>query len=873
MLELRDYQKRSLDALESYLRLVVKHGAKMAFLHQTERPYRSVPKLPALPYVCLRVPTGGGKTFMACHALGISCKEYLQANRAVCLWLVPSNTIKDQTLAALRNRQHPYRQAVDEYFGGQVSVMDLKEALYVTRGNLTGDTCIIVSTLAAFRVEDTEGRKVYESAGALMDHFSGLTAELEAQLEKNGDSVIPYSLCNVLRLHRPIVIMDEAHNARTQLSFDTLDRFNPSCIIEFTATPETNHKPERGLFASNILHHVSAAELKAEDMVKLPIKLETRSEWKEVLAEALKTQRTLEAVALEEEKQTGEYIRPIVLLQAQSRSQSKETLTVEVIKQSLINDFKIPKEQIAVATGETREIDNVDLFGRGCPIRFIITVAALKEGWDCSFAYVLCSVAEIGSSRAVEQILGRILRLPRATRKQHAELNCAYALAASQRFIEAATSLKDALVENGFQRMEAELYVQSEDAQSTFFGAGTLFFEAQQVVPEKPDLTQLSAELRERVTFDPRTSTLGVTKPLTEEDKAALEQCFTTPEAKRAVEIIYQASHGRAVKGEAAPDARVPFKVPMLAIRVDGQLELFDESHFLDTAWLLSECDANLSDSEFPSEYVSGATGEIDVSDEGKVEVHFVDQIHRQLRLLGMEPGWDIASLTNWLDRQLLPHDDLTRTEATLFIHRLLTNLIESRGLKVEQLAGQKFRLRSAVAENIDQHRRAEAMKAYQRVLFSDEAEQIEVSSDICCIFSEDKYSPNWYYEGPYKFQKHFFPPPRIGELKSEGEEHDCAVFLDQLDAVKYWIRNLERRSDSSFWLQTPTDKFYPDFVALLNDGRYLVVESKGEIYWSNDDSKEKRAIGELWADRSKGECLFVMPKGNDRKAIIDSIK
>ncbi|MGA2286806.1 MAG: DEAD/DEAH box helicase family protein, partial [Dehalococcoidia bacterium] len=433
MLELRDYQRRSLDALESYLRLVVKHGAKMAFLHQTERLYRSVPQLPALPYVCLRVPTGGGKTFMACHALGIACKEYLQANRAVCLWLVPSNTIKDQTLAALRNRQHPYRQVVDEHFGGQVSVMDLKEALYVTRGNLTGDTCIIVSTLAAFRVEDTEGRKVYETAGALMDHFSGLSAELEAQLEKNGDSVIPYSLCNVLRLHRPIVIMDEAHNARTQLSFDTLDRFNPSCIIEFTATPETNHKPERGLFASNILHHVSAAELKAEDMVKLPIKLETRSEWKEVLTEALKTQRTLEAVALEEEKQTGEYIRPIVLLQAQSRSQTKETLTVEVIKQSLIDDFKIPEEQIAVATGETREIDDVDLFDRECQIRFIITVAALKEGWDCSFAYVLCSVAEIGTARAVEQILGRILRLPRATRKQHAELNCAYALAASQR--------------------------------------------------------------------------------------------------------------------------------------------------------------------------------------------------------------------------------------------------------------------------------------------------------------------------------------------------------------------------------------------------------------------------------------------------------
>ena len=108
-MELRQYQERSLDALESYLRLAAEHGAKMAFLHQTERPYRAVPQLPGLPYICLRIPTGGGKTLMACHALGIATTEFLQAERAVCLWLVPSNTIREQTLAALRDRRHPYR--------------------------------------------------------------------------------------------------------------------------------------------------------------------------------------------------------------------------------------------------------------------------------------------------------------------------------------------------------------------------------------------------------------------------------------------------------------------------------------------------------------------------------------------------------------------------------------------------------------------------------------------------------------------------------------------------------------------------------------------------------------------------------------------
>ncbi len=155
------------------------------------------------------------------------------------------------------------------------------------------------------RVEDTEGRKVYEPSGALQHHFSGLSAELEAQLEKREDGSIPYSLCNVLRLWRPIVIMDEAHNARTQLSFDTLARFNPSCIIEFTATPETTHKPEKSQFASNILHHVSAAELKAEDMVKLPIRLETRGDWKEVIGDAVGTRQMLEETAPRKKSRPG----------------------------------------------------------------------------------------------------------------------------------------------------------------------------------------------------------------------------------------------------------------------------------------------------------------------------------------------------------------------------------------------------------------------------------------------------------------------------------------------------------------------------------------------------------------------------------------
>lgn len=209
MMELREYQRRSLDALDDYFHGVATLGANTAFYDITRRSYQEIDQLPALPYVCLRVPTGGGKTLMACHSLGIACRSFLQAERTVCLWLVPSNAIRDQTLSALRNRQHPYRQAIEADFSGNVRVTDLAEALYVQRSSLAAETVIIVSTLQAFRVEETEGRKVYESAGALSHHFSGLPSNLEAVLEREDDGTFPHSLANVLRLRRPMVIMDE----------------------------------------------------------------------------------------------------------------------------------------------------------------------------------------------------------------------------------------------------------------------------------------------------------------------------------------------------------------------------------------------------------------------------------------------------------------------------------------------------------------------------------------------------------------------------------------------------------------------------------------------------------------------------------------
>lgn len=588
MFTLRDYQQRALDSLQLYFQKFVSlRDADTAFYLVTRElrgrglPYRNVAELPGLPYVCIRIPTGGGKTLVACHAVSVAAQHLLETEHPLVLWLTPSTAIRDQTLDALKNRRHPYRQALDATLGS-VNPITVGEALFMTRAAAEASSTIIVSTIQAFRVEETEGRKVYDDSGYLMDHFRDRPAERMAGLESFENGTPKRSLANVLRLYRPVIIVDEAHNARTDLSFDTLARFNPSCIIEFTATPDSKAHP------SNVLHSSSVAELYAEKMIKMPIKLETRPNWEELLTDAVAMRRALEKEAEKERVATEEYLRPIMLLQAQPRSRHEERLTADVLKQKLIHDHRVPENHIVIATGETDELPS-DILSAACPVRYVITVQKLREGWDCPFAYVLCSVAELHATTAVEQILGRIMRLPKTTPKKHEKLNAAYAFVASQGFLEAAKALKDGLIENGFDRKEAEDYIKPLEAPP----GGLPLFEGVDV-----------GDAQRRVQLSP---------------------------AERGI----------------------PFSIPVLAFRQGNLLEQLDEEHLSDGKWDLTDADPRLTEAEFSSERALGQYGEVTVGQKRDLEIRFLENLHEQLfGLLSPEP-WTIPQLANWLDHNI----------------------------------------------------------------------------------------------------------------------------------------------------------------------------------------------------------------------------
>ena len=858
---LKEYQIQTLQALQDYFKTAERMGSpNTAFYHKTNIPYLPAPQLEAIPYVCMRVPTGGGKTLLAAHSVGIAATDWMKTDQPTVIWFVPSQTIRDQTLASLRNRNNPNRRALSERFGENVRIMDVNEALYAKRADYDGGAVIIVATIQAFRVDNREGRKVYESNGELLDHFAEIPPELRALLERDDSSEIVFSLANVFRLRRPLIIADEAHNMSTSLSFDTLARLSPSAIVEFTATPTTpeEHNPNRGKYASNILHRVSAAELKAADMIKLPVVLRGRADARETIADAIAGLHLLQDTARQELSATGEFIRPVMLLQAEARSATQETLHADKLKAMLIDDFRVPDAEIALATGDARELNDVNLFEPDCPITFIITQQALKEGWDCSFAYVLCSVSNQRSVRSVEQLLGRVLRLPRATRKRAKDLNCAYAYATTTNFREAAESLRDSLIANGFERIEAESLINAHPAFSGMEEGGSAYI-YEELIPATLDATaakeKIEALTRGRVSVDLNNNVISVRGSMTDYERKHLEIAW--PEGGEVLTRLVHKSRGVRLGPLDDEKEAIAFSLPGLAVRFGNQTLPFDKSVYLEEPWQVETYDA----SKILDHFVPVAESDeakIDIEKEGRIAISF----DRTANLPGLllEQGWSRERLVNWMDRKipLGERRDITPVSSKLFIGKALDAVAQSRRLDQEQLTRAKFHILDALVKTVQDHRTVRETEAWNGALFGPNALEVELSSDELFLFNskdEREYGPNKLYTGP-RFEKHLFSI--VGDLKSEGEEYECAGFLDHSADVNVWLRNVDRKQNS-FWLQTPSDKFYPDFVALLNDGRILVVEYKGDAYATNDDSKEKEKLGKLWADASDGKCLFVM--------------
>ncbi|MCX7192435.1 MAG: DEAD/DEAH box helicase family protein [Proteobacteria bacterium] len=878
MFELKTYQKNTLTALNQFLqscRSVPISDAFHAMLATQNRSgERYQPVFDDVPCVCLRIPTGGGKTVLAAHAVALAGKAVLDSDSPIALWLTPSDTIRSQTLDALSNARHPYRQALAHYFGDRVQVCDL-ESLQTISPHDVGKACIVVvATIQSFNVTDTAKRNVYSFFEELAPHFDNLPANLTANLEKVTEADlqnqryltaadigrVKYSLANWLHLRQPVVIVDEAHNNRTDRFFKTLGRLNPSCVVELTATP---------VAGNNVLYHVSAQELKAEQMIKLPIVLAEHPEgWRECLRDAVLTRDGLELTA---QKET-DYIRPIVLVQAAPKGNEA---TVDVVRQHLIEQENIPENQIAVATGSQKELEGINLFERSCQIRYVITVEALKEGWDCSFAYVLASLQSVRSAKDVEQLLGRVLRMPYAKQRQQDALNKAYAHIVAENFAEAAATLKDRMVQNmGFERLETGALIIPQQPLPLTGGQGgstpiaPVIPDCHIEVPQMPDTQHWPEEIKAAVQI--RVTTQGATillKGNVDSDTLAQAEAFiskTLPEKAR-IAVKEQFDAHRAVRQALRAPAQLGLNfalIPQLCLQLDGYLEIVEKETLSSIGdWDLLDQPVQLAGFTIRESINSF---EIDVNGQ-QVKYRHIDA--QQLKLNDVVSHVSEQDLVRWLDLEVRkPY--VSQLQLQAYLLKMLSHLIHDRGLTLTTLVRARFQLAQAVSREIERLRQLAMEKGFQGRLFEMSVPPADSSVYYSFEFQAGMYPARQCYQGSYEFSKHFYPV--IHDLREKtgagktAEEFQCAQAIDAHPMVKQWVRNIERQEKFSFWLPTSSDYFYPDFVAELTDGRVLAVEYKGEPYKTNDDSREKKQVGDRWEKSSDGRCLFMFAVAED---------
>lgn len=866
---LKDYQRESLGLLKDYA-VAVRASAMRgdgrpehdAFTEITGRDYLTTPGFAGVPYVCLRIPTGGGKTLLAAHAVGAIGRGLLATDRPACLWITPSTTIRDQTLRGLKNPHHPYRAAIEEELGTSIEVMTLEDALtrpqFVRPG---GPAIVIVTTIQSYRVRDDRSgdeldatRRIYRDNGYMKEPLDNLPSAIVQDLQRDENGLVQLSLANALRVRQPIVIMDEAHNARTPVSFESLSRFGASFVLELTATPEQTHDPHHRTnprYASNVLHSVSALALKNEGMIKLPVELENRSDWMEVLAATKHRREELEFLADVENRESGlQPIRPIALIQAQPNSKTKETHNVEVVKHALIEKLGVPEQEVKICTGTIDEIGDIDLMATLCPIRYVITVDKLREGWDCPWAYVLGSIGNTSTATAVEQLIGRILRMPNATPTRIPALDRAYAFVLSENVVHTAMQLRDRMVETcGFdERSAAEaLRVKVNAAQP-----GLGFSRIPMTKPPAPD--KMTPTLSNKVRWESTTNSLVLEDLPTPSELRQLQAAVDNEEDKKAIDDYWLTERPAGIVPKLPGEFALPFRMPRLTVRINSRRSLLEPIELEQFEWDLNTCEPSISEIEFASDLKVGNAATIDIESRGGTEAGLVSRVGGEVRLKQLElisdgDDWSATQLVRWLDREMHRGDSLQGLPLKYsqpWLLRVVQELNQGRGLSLSLIVRRRHELAETIRVKICDHGRKQMRKATE-LLIKNDPESITTDEEYVLHVEEFNYNPTREYSGGHRFKKHAFD--LIGQMN--GEEIECAIRIDSHANVKGWLRNLDHESHGGFPLPKSPGKFFPDFIVESIDGRFVIIEYKNGKIAVHPDELHKRDIGELWASRS----------------------
>lgn len=848
-MELNNYQRQVMRDLSSYLACV----NRSANLFSAWREYwfakdvavglGGVPSynnsIERVPHVCMKVPTGGGKTFMACASVKRIFDAMPTGKPQVVVWLVPSDSILTQTIRNLSDVNHPYRQKLDQDFAGRVGVYT-KEML-LNGQNFSPDTVremltICVMSYSSLRINsrNRDVRKVYQENGNLF-RFAEFFKDSEALLADTPDT----ALIQVLRHLEPVVVVDESHNAGSDLSVEMLNNLNPSFVLDLTATPRKN---------SNIISYVDARELKKEHMVKLPVVVYNRTTRQSVIQDAIQLRGSIEKEAIAAEEAGGKYIRPIVLFQAQPRTGDNSD-TFDKIKAMLI-DMGIPENQIAVKTSNVDDLKGRNLMSKDCPIRYIITVNALKEGWDCPFAYILASLANRTSTVDVEQILGRILRQPYAMQHTSPLLNTSYVLTNSVDFHSTLKKIVAGLNKAGFSRKDYRIGETVEVPQA----------------PAQPETVQTEIAMEPTPTED------TFDDVNTQEVRTALESGATA--GSSVVQMVQEAAQqaenytaavntpddgfmGGELGDMLTQNAMQPYlaeevsslRIPQFFLRsvpdlFGGEFELLEPENLSEGFSLAGQ------DAQVHFELATGDMYRIDVEEKGeaipkykRADSELSEYIRN--RLAQLPPEQKIQSCTNMLCGQINRNNRYAAAEINDYVRRIVA------GMTADELAAMETAIPTYAAKI------QEKIKGLEEAYREDQFLRWLDTGKIVCRESYTLRPVITPADTTDAIPKSLYEAEKNDMNNGEHELIDAVVALGN---VKWWHRIIER---NDFRLNGYINH-YPDFMVMTNSGKLVLIEYKGDDR-DNSDSERKLKLGRKWqAQCGQNYRYFMVFKNRD---------
>ncbi len=858
-MELKNYQKNVLQDLSLFMDAVnaqndIKKGWKAFWQSKDIKvgkggvpPYRE--RIPGVPHVCMKVPTGGGKTFMACCAVKpIFDHMPLAQNRAV-VWLVPSDSILSQTIQNLSNPNHPYRHQLDRDFGGKVMVYT-KDAL-LNAQNFSPDTVrdqlsVCVMSYASLRINSKkkEDRKVFQENGNLMP-FLGYARGTDYLLENTPDT----ALIQVLRSLHPVAVVDESHNATSKLSEEMLENLNPSFILELTATPRAS---------SNVVSYVDARELKKENMVKLPVMVFNRNNRQSVLQDAIQFRGILESQAKALEQNGGPYIRPIVLFQAQPKVKEDSTTFTKV--RELLLKIGIPEEQIAIKTADVDDLKQVDLMSPQCPIRYIITVNALKEGWDCPFAYILASLANKTSKVDVEQIVGRILRQPYARQYGKSLLNMSFVLTSSKEFQGVLESIVKGLNDAGFSRKDYRV----GDGEMPEFQPAQSQAQESSLFPHQPESQEEGKEETPAEEYDDIDSE-AVQRELNQPNESGRPPLDSTvgemmaqavkqgqqyqDETKKQEEQGLMGGEMGAMQNQYPMMAEFrtqaeQLRIPQFFLRTEADL-FGGEKTLLTPESLTDGFSLTGQDAQISFQLSTGEMYQVDVQQKGEAvpkyrKVNLSDQEEIRKYLEKIAPEKRIAQCAEILTRHINKNNQYVTSEVQEYVKRVIHNMTED---ELQQMETSIPSYASRIQDKLKS-----LTEKYRIQKFQDWLETGKITCEPSYAFpaiitpAEAITSiPNSLYEGEKKDLDSF-------EMRMLNEVIACS------DKVLWWHRNIDRKG----FKINGFINHYPDFIVQLKNGRILMIETKGD-YLDGSDSQKKLQMGTKWKNLAGSNYRYYM--------------